>query len=243
MGYTPRWITECSVIGSSYPKMTLHCAAYPDDLYMYSRDEIEMFKQISCSVINNKPLINGGTDLQISMDGQIVPITNGDSSWNGALYYPQFPEDDMCNTLIKWDMIFELQLTNLPADAIYTPDYRLYPNIDYDCWTTDTPALVGGSVTALPGTVTTAITSGTNLFDWSSPNNLKAADGNMAVSYNSSTTPGQSYWIKASNFGFDIDTDTYNVSRVHVRFRYANNSKVRSPDFLVCKTLYTCYGI
>ena len=114
-GITPRWIE--SMDDSSYPKITLYCASYIDDNFPDPRTEIEQFKVLAANTINNKLLCNGGTDLQISNDGVIVPITNNGNTWNGALYYPQTPSlDDMATNLIKYDLIFELQQTNNQQD-------------------------------------------------------------------------------------------------------------------------------
>ncbi len=55
-GITPRWITGDGVDWTEFPKVTLHCAAYPDDFNADARDEIEAFKTIAADVINNKPL-------------------------------------------------------------------------------------------------------------------------------------------------------------------------------------------
>ena len=140
-GITPRWIE--SMDDSSYPKITLYCASYIDDNFPDPRTEIEQFKVLAANTINNKLLCNGGTDLQISNDGVIVPITNNGNTWNGALYYPQTPSlDDMATNLIKYDLIFELQQTNNPASDVFIPDLRLYPNVDYSCWTNNPYAVV-----------------------------------------------------------------------------------------------------
>ncbi len=244
-GITPRWITggddsASGVDWTEFPKVTLHCAAYPDDFYADARDEIEAFRAIAADVINNKPLMNGGTDLQVSRDGQIVTITEGNNSWQGALYYPQFIETEFADQLIQWDLIFELQLVNLPAYAIYSPDYRLYRNIDYQCWTKDVPAQTGGTVSAFPGTVSdNSIPNAT--WGWVNQGLIEGADGYTAHATNDSGSVGGSKQLIASNFGFNIPTDMV-VSRVQVKICYANNSKIRSPYFNIAKHYITIAG-
>ena len=239
-GITPRWITGDGVDWTEFPKVTLHCAAYPDDFNADARDEIESFKAIAADVINNKPLMNGGTDLQVSRDGQIVTITEGNNSWQGALYYPQFIETEFADQLIQWDLIFELQLTHLPAYAIYSPDYRLYRNVDYQCWTKDVPAQTGGTVSAFPGTVSdTPVANGT--WGWENQGLISGDDGYTAHAYNDSGGVGGSKQLIANNFGFNIPSDMF-VSRVQVKIKYANNSRVRSPYFNIAKHYMTLEG-
>jgi hypothetical protein len=218
-GIIPRWIVGSD--WTSYPKVTLHCLAYPDDTYSTSRDEIEMWKSMACETINNTPLDNG-TDLQAN-PSNIFTITEGNESWNGALYPISFSEDDLSDDIIEYDLIFELQLTNNPTSAVYSPDYRLYKNVDYQCWTANNPEIVTSNLPLTVGTVGSVSGS----FGWNSPGEIKIADGVMASATNNSNTIQQSDWIQGSNFEFDIPTD-HVVTRVHIRCRYANNSELNS---------------
>ncbi|MCE7700047.1 MAG: hypothetical protein K8E24_014900, partial [Methanobacterium paludis] len=168
-GITPRRIE--SMDDSAYPKITLHCASKADDTFPDPRDEIEQFRLLAANTINNKILGNGGTDLQISSDGEIVTITNNGNSWNGALYYPQTPSlDDMAGNLIKYDLIFELQQTNNPASDVFIPDLRLYSNVDYSCWTNNPYSCITGkiskSVVPKGSKNVETITLGTFGFNW-----------------------------------------------------------------------------
>ncbi|MCE7699510.1 MAG: hypothetical protein K8E24_012135 [Methanobacterium paludis] len=98
---------------TAFPKITLHCAAhYTDARYDSPIEEIRTYKSMACNTITNEPNMAGGTTLETSIDGQIIPISDGIDSWLGALYYPQYTPDDMSNTMIKFDLIFELQLVN-----------------------------------------------------------------------------------------------------------------------------------
>jgi hypothetical protein len=132
---TPRWVISADV--NQFPQITLHCAAYPDDDHLQVIDEIETFKAIGCDSITSKPLINGGRDIQVTR-GRIVPITINGVEWKGAISYPKYVQDDMGDQRIKWDIVIELKLLSSTANdpsKTYKPDFRLYNNINYDCWT------------------------------------------------------------------------------------------------------------
>ena len=228
-GIAPRWIrangmnsTE-GVDWTNFPKIIIHCAAYPDEQYPNPRDEIEMWKTLASETINNT-IIDNGTDLQVS-NGQIFTISNDTESWNGALYFPQFFETDYSNQLIEYDLIVELQLVNTPISAKYTPDYRLYSNIDYQCWTENNPEIVttktAGTVSQNPSPMTSQL--GMDNYPWVNEGNIENGNGSCASCTNTTQYAGQTEWLQASNFGFDIPTD-HIVTRVQIRVRYANNS-------------------
>jgi hypothetical protein len=108
-GRKPRWIID--IDETTFPKITLHCASYLDETYE-PIDEIELFKAMACLKITNEVTNSGGTDLQASIDGSLIPISNGVDNWLGALYYPQYNPNDTTDNLIKFDLIFELGLVN-----------------------------------------------------------------------------------------------------------------------------------
>lgn len=224
-GIIPQWIE--SVDWSNYPQVTLNCAASPDEFIASARDEIKQFMDVACASINQIPLLNGGNDLQITSDGEIISISEGDTEWQGAIYYPQFAEDSFSDSIIQWSLVLELLVTNLPSNITYVPDYRVYPNIDYNLWNGNE---VGGAATKWPQTVAQSSAGAARNVAWTSPDNIMADDSVYASSYNNSGTPGWTYVLKASNFGFNIPTDMV-IKRVVVKVRYANNSKIRSPAF------------
>jgi hypothetical protein len=132
---------------TAFPKITLHCITDADDS-SDARDEVALFQKLGCNTINNKVLGNGSTDLQTSPVGQIYPIINNGTTWNGALYYPQYSIDNIAriNNKILYDLIFELQQTNNPTSDVFIPDLRLYPNVDYSCWTNNPYALITNGI-------------------------------------------------------------------------------------------------
>ena len=98
---------------SSWPKVTLHCAShYTDSRYDTPMDEIRIYEAMSCLSITNTPTQSGGTDVETSMDGTLIPISDGTTTWLGALYPLSYTVDDMSNTLIKFDLVIELAIVN-----------------------------------------------------------------------------------------------------------------------------------
>ena len=165
-GIALQWIS--SVSWKSYPeKITLHCAAYPDE-YDSAREEIQRFNDLAAQTINHVDLMNGGSDLQISADGQIVMITEGDNIWQGAIEYPDFAEEGEpkkgilytsegtfeVDEVLEWDIVIHLFQANDPPFFILRPDFRVYPNIDYNAYNAGDN---GGAITKSPGTVSEEI--------------------------------------------------------------------------------------
>ncbi|MBZ2166291.1 hypothetical protein [Methanobacterium spitsbergense] len=155
-GLRPYWIQ--SMDDSSFPQITLHCAAYYEDSrYETPLDEIKAFKEMACLKITNEITESGGSDLQASIDGPIIPISDGIDNWLGALYYPKYGPDEFAMELIEFDLIFELQLVNKEVipDPLTTPD------------TTKPYNLITQGYTYLINTVGTATQYlGTFTFNW-----------------------------------------------------------------------------
>lgn len=110
-GIRPQWII--SQDDTNWPQMTLHCIAYADDTYPTPKAAIDVFREMGCLKITNKPTQSGGTDVEPSIDGSIIPIYDGDTSYLGALYRPQVtasPNNE--NGDIYFDLIFELAMVN-----------------------------------------------------------------------------------------------------------------------------------
>jgi hypothetical protein len=117
-GLIPTWIVDVkwgfggassssgSSAGRADSTVTLHCATK-------TRDEIETFKTLMTPVFTNTNLLNGGTDLQVTPDGQILTIVNGSYTWNGIISSVQFDEDEYAtidgDAAIEFDIILELQ--------------------------------------------------------------------------------------------------------------------------------------
>ena len=131
-GLSPRWISSVDL--TAFPKVTIHCASYPDNKYPEPIDEINAFKSMACNSITNEPTQSGGTDIETSMDGSIIPISDGISTWLGALHIPTWNEDEMVHILIEYDLVLELSLVNkdIVPDTPNPPDitkpYNLITN-------------------------------------------------------------------------------------------------------------------
>ena len=113
-GLVPTWIVDVkwgfggassssgSSAGRADSTVTLHCATK-------TRDEIETFKTLMTPVFTNTNLLNGGTDLQVTPDGQILTIVNGSYTWNGIISSVQFDEDEYATidgeAAIEFDII------------------------------------------------------------------------------------------------------------------------------------------
>ncbi len=135
-GLVPSWIVDVkwgfggassssgTSAGRADSTVTLHCCTY-------TRDEIETFKALMTPVFTNTNLLNGGTDLQVTPDGQILVITNGPYTWNGIISSVQFDEDEYATidgeAAIEFDIIIELQRST--SQAIQPlPDCILFTN-------------------------------------------------------------------------------------------------------------------
>jgi len=115
-GLRPQWImTEDK---SNYPKIVLHCLAYPDATYTTAKKAIEAFEAMSALKITNELTWSGGSDLQPSIDGEIIPISDGVTNYMGALYRPNYSVKefrqlpDYEGAIIEFDLSFELQIVN-----------------------------------------------------------------------------------------------------------------------------------
>ena len=120
-GLRPQWIM--SEDRKTYPKVTIHCLAYPDETYATAKKAIEAIEALSALKITNELTWSGGSDLQPSIDGEIIPISDGTKNYMGALYRPtysvaelrQLPNyDDTMpeGTIIEFDLSFELLVEN-----------------------------------------------------------------------------------------------------------------------------------
>jgi hypothetical protein len=135
-GLIPGWIVDVkwgfggassssgSSAGRADSTVTLHCCTN-------TRDEIEKFKALMTPVFTNTNLLNGGTDLQVTPDGQILVITNGPYTWNGIISSVQFDEDEYATldgeATIEFDIILELQRA-LAVAAQPLPNCILFSN-------------------------------------------------------------------------------------------------------------------
>lgn len=86
------------------------------------RDEIAYFEAMTSQYINNNPLLNGGTDLQIG-NGQIITVTDGKDTWNTcALKQIEIKEDQASKNRIDYDLIIYYEIEGSGGNYIYLAD-------------------------------------------------------------------------------------------------------------------------
>ncbi|MBZ2167016.1 hypothetical protein [Methanobacterium spitsbergense] len=212
-GVHPKWIVS---VDKKLPKITLHCASQPGPEFEDAQDEIELFEQIACNTINNKPLINGGTDLQTSIDGKVVTITDGIHTWDGAIEYTVPTIDDTSETLVKWDMVIYVQLESASSKlpySIYRPDFRLYGNIEYEPWTDNIYLITSGYGRPVTGKGVETDTFDPIIFNWDGRGKIYIASSWMGV---------------AKDNLIDID-DEIIVSNGTETIRQAYNTNIYAP--------------
>ncbi|MBC7109228.1 MAG: hypothetical protein H5T41_10700 [Methanomassiliicoccales archaeon] len=186
-GIRPKYITANGVDWSNFPQVTLHCAATPSEYYTDARDEIAKFSKFAALEISNTPLINGGTKVQCSPDGQRVVIKEGNNMWEGAIHYPKFKEDQFSDQVIEWDLILELEVPGArPSYGILVPGYNSYDHIEYYPWIGEGGTIedYGGVILARPNSISQD-SSGDSV-EWTDISNIGIEDGNVAVAYNNS---------------------------------------------------------
>ncbi len=136
-GLVPTWIVDVkwgfggassssgTSAGRADSTVTLHCCAV-------TRDEIEAFKALMTPVFTNTNRLNGGTDLQVTPDGQILTIVNGPYTWNGIISSVQFDEDEYATidgeAAIEFDIILELQRGTTTPTASSCPPAQVTDN-------------------------------------------------------------------------------------------------------------------
>jgi hypothetical protein len=106
-------------------KITLSCSALnwneltgDDD----PRDEIAYFEAMTSQYINNNPLLNGGTDLQIG-NGQFITVTDGYTTWSTcALAEIEIKEDNASEKRIDYDLNIYYEIEGSGGSYIYLAD-------------------------------------------------------------------------------------------------------------------------
>jgi hypothetical protein len=96
-GLTPQYIHDDGVDWKNYPTITLHCIAFGiegDPDLSDARDIINQYKALASEEINIVQLYKTGKDIQTVPANNLITIKEGNTSWSGALYYPQFDEKD-----------------------------------------------------------------------------------------------------------------------------------------------------
>ena len=125
-----------SIDKTQFPKITIHCSAQGDGDYPDPEDEIAVFEAMSSLNITTEVTDTGGTDVQTSIDGELIPVSDGVNNWFAGLYRPQYTVDNMAriSNFIAFDLILELQIVNkdiipdAPTDPTNTKPYNLITN-------------------------------------------------------------------------------------------------------------------
>jgi hypothetical protein len=121
--------------GNSDSTLTFHCVALAELLNDDPRTEVEAFNAMSCQIINNDQLLNGGSKLQ-PQGGDVITITEhtpaGDVDYTAALEPVKVVEDSMADQAIWYDLIAHYELSGKSQGSIYLPPYYSYSNMVYD---------------------------------------------------------------------------------------------------------------
>lgn len=126
-GVTPSWIETVDYnLGDN--KISLKCAAFYDETGNDPRVEIKSFEDMACQTINNTPLLNGGTVLEV-VGGSIITVTDGVETWRAALHPPTYTEDNAAAKGIEYTLDLEVRKTATGGYNLYTPSFRGYSNI------------------------------------------------------------------------------------------------------------------
>ena len=120
--------------GNTDSTITFHCIAHVDLVGDDPRTEVEAFNAMSCQLINNDQLLNGGSKLQVQ-GGDIITITEhtpqGDVDYTTALEPVKVVEDSMADQAIWYDLIAHYETSGKSSSAIYIPPYWSYANMTY----------------------------------------------------------------------------------------------------------------
>lgn len=105
--------------------ITLQCSALKENIETGDddpRDEISRFQALTSQYINNTPLINGGSKLQIG-NGEYVTLTDGVDTWSKcALSRVVINEDHSSDKRIDYTLIVYYEMEGNDGSYIYLAD-------------------------------------------------------------------------------------------------------------------------
>lgn len=142
--------------GNDDSTITFHCVASYQLTGQDPRVEVEAFNNMSCQIINNDRLLNGGSKLQVQ-GGDVITVTEhtpaGDVDYTAALEPVRVVEDDMADQAIWYDLVVHYELTGRTTSSVYIPPYTAYSNIDYSCYVyeDETPEPIPPAELVTPG--------------------------------------------------------------------------------------------
>ena len=127
--------------------ITLNCSAISSD-GSEPRDEIATFEALTCDVITNTQLMNGGSVLQVC-NGEAIILSDGHDSWVAALEKVVINENKVSDKRIDYDLVLQYETVgsgvnygivgsddpDVPVDETNVPDstdlaYKTY----YPSW-------------------------------------------------------------------------------------------------------------
>lgn len=98
--------------------ITLSCSALTENVESGEpRDEIALFEEMSCDVITNTQLMNGGSCLQVC-NGDPVIVSDGVNAWVAALERVAINENKISEKRIDYDLV--IQYETIPRGITYT---------------------------------------------------------------------------------------------------------------------------
>lgn len=137
-GLTPSWVEPDFTDDRENRKLVLKCAAIYDETGNDPVNEIDSFNDISSEKINNRPLLNGGSKLQVK-NGQIFSVTDGVNTWTKcALHRVNVTLDSYYSgaqpgSVIEYELTIEYETSGPGGSYVYTPPFNKaeYTNIEY----------------------------------------------------------------------------------------------------------------
>ena len=115
--------------------ITLSCSALKENILTGDddpRDEIARLEALQSQFINNDPLLNNGTKLQIGPADHIITVTDDTNTWSRcALEEIEIREDNKSTKRIDYELVIHYQTEGTGGVDVYTPDFDEYDEIDY----------------------------------------------------------------------------------------------------------------
>jgi hypothetical protein len=140
-GLTPSWVEPDFIDDRENNTLTLKCMAGYDETSADPMVEVEAFDALTSEKINNDPLLNGGTKLQVR--GQIVTVTATNEegtetkTWERCairkvkVNLDSYYNEDNIGSIIEYELVITYQTQGDAAGFVYYPDYSDYSNIEF----------------------------------------------------------------------------------------------------------------
>jgi hypothetical protein len=143
-GLTPSWVEPVFKDDRPNNTLTLKCAAIAEELDADPITEIEAFDALTSQYINNTPLLNGGTKLQVG-NGEIITVTASNAAatstktWTNCAIQrvivdlDNFYDEDNDGSIIEYELVIQYEAESPNTVKVYTPPFTnpLYTNMEY----------------------------------------------------------------------------------------------------------------